>query len=125
MRSQRKQSNGFFCVKPVYITENGCSCNDDRLRIVYLAFYLSAVHDALLRGVDLRGYLYWSLMDNYEWGSFKPRFGLVNVDFTTFERRPKPSAMFFREIIRQNGFTQDILKKYLHELPTLGLVKSI
>lgn len=76
-------------------------------------------------GVDLRGYLYWSLMDNYEWGSFKPHFGLVNVDFTTFERRPKPSAMFFREIIRQNGFTQDILRKYLHELPTLGLVKSI
>ena len=108
-----------------YITENGCSCSDDRFRIVYLALYLSAVHDALRRGIDLRGYLCWSLMDNYEWGSFKPRFGLVNVDFTTFERTLKPSAMFFREIIRQNGFTQDILRKYLHELPTLGLEKSL
>lgn len=83
-----------FRDKPIYITENGCSCNDDRFRIVYLALYLSAVHDALKRGMDVRGYLYWSLMDNYEWSSFLPRFGLVNVDFKTFERTPKPSAAF-------------------------------
>lgn len=109
-----------FRNRPVYITENGCCCNDDRFRIVYLALYLSAVHDAIQRGVDVRSYLYWSLMDNFEWTSFLPRFGLVDVDFNTFKRTKKPSALFFRDIIAQNGFTQDILRKYLHELPTLG-----
>ena len=58
-------------------------------------------------------------MDNYEWNSFTPRFGLVDVDFRTFRRTPKPSAAFFREIIEHNGFSQAILRKYLHELPTL------
>ena len=112
-----------FRDKPVYITENGCSCNDDRFRIVYLALYLSAVHDAVRRGMDVRGYLYWSLMDNYEWSSFLPRFGLVDVDFKTFERTPKPSAAFYREIIENNGFSQEILRKYLHELPMLEAIR--
>lgn len=112
-----------FRDKPVYITENGCSCNDDRFRIVYLALYLSAVHDAVRRGMDVRGYLYWSLMDNYEWSSFLPRFGLVDVDFKTFERTPKPSAAFYREIIENNGFSQQILRKYLHELPMLEAIR--
>ena len=110
-----------FRDRPVYITENGCSCNDDRFRIVYLSLYLSAIHDAMQRGVDVRSYLYWSLMDNYEWTSFLPRFGLVDVDFETFKRTKKPSALFFKDIIEQNGFTQKILRKYLHELPILGL----
>ena len=109
-----------FSDRPIHITENGCSCNDDRFRIVYMALYLSAVHDAIKHGADVRSYLYWSLMDNYEWGSFVPRFGLVHVDFKTFERTPKPSAFFFRDIIQQNGFTQDILRKYLHEMPSLA-----
>ena len=106
--------------RPVMITENGCSCNDDRFRIVYLSLYLSAIHEAIQRGCDVRGYLYWSLMDNYEWNSFLPRFGMVSVDFDTFERTPKPSACFFREIIQNNGFAQKILRKYLNELPTLS-----
>ena len=58
-------------------------------------------------------------MDNYEWGSFVPRFGLVHCDFETFKRTPKPSAYMYRDIIRNNGLNQDILRKYLHELPTL------
>jgi len=105
---------------PVYISENGCACDDDRFRIVYISLYLSAIHDAILRGVDVRGYLYWSLMDNYEWSSFKPRFGLVHVDFSTFVRTPKPSAAFFKELIENNGFSQEILRRYLHELPVLA-----
>jgi beta-glucosidase len=105
--------------RPVYITENGCSCDDDRFRIVYIALYLSAVKDALARGVDIRGYFYWSLMDNFEWGSFLPRFGLVDVDFDTFKRTPKPSADFFRDVIENNGFSQKILRKYLNEIPSL------
>jgi beta-glucosidase len=107
--------------KPVYITENGCCCDDDRFRIVYLALHLSAMKDAIDRGVDLRGFLYWSAMDNYEWGSFLPRFGLVHVDFETFKRTPKPSAHFYREIIGENGFSQKVLRKYLTEMPSLSL----
>lgn len=106
--------------KPIYITENGCSCDDDRFRIVYLALYLNSIREAMRMGADVRGYLYWSFMDNYEWNSFYPRFGLVDVDFDTFKRTPKPSAYFFKEIMENNGFTQEILRKYLHELPTLG-----
>ena len=105
---------------PVIITENGLSANDDRWRIVYLALHLSALKEAIDRGVDVRGYLHWSLMDNYEWGSFLPRFGLVNCDFATFERTPKPSAYFFRDIIRENRMTPAMIRKHLKELPTLG-----
>jgi beta-glucosidase len=104
---------------PIYITENGCAATDDRFRIVYLALYLSALKEAIDRGADVRGYFYWSLMDNYEWGSFIPRFGLVDVDFETFQRTPKPSAMFYREIIRENGFGGKMIQRYLKELPTL------
>ncbi|MFZ5758170.1 MAG: glycoside hydrolase family 1 protein [Thermodesulfobacteriota bacterium] len=104
---------------PVFITENGCAADDDRFRIVYLALHLSALHEAMGRGVDVHGYFYWSLMDNYEWTSFLPRFGLVAVDFSTFQRVPKPSAFFYKEIIRENGFGGATVRRYLDELPTL------
>ncbi|HSQ17315.1 MAG TPA: family 1 glycosylhydrolase, partial [Anaerolineales bacterium] len=105
--------------RPVYITENGCATTDDRFRIVYLALTLSALREAIDRGGDLRGYFYWSLMDNFEWGSYIPRFGLVDVDFETFKRTPKPSAMFYRDIIKENGFGGETVKRYLKELPSL------
>jgi beta-glucosidase len=104
---------------PVYITENGCCCDDDRFRIVYLALHLSAVQEAIERGVDVRGYFYWSLMDNYEWTTFLPRFGLVDVNFETFVRTPKPSASFYRAIIEANGFSGQTVRQYLETLPTL------
>lgn len=103
--------------KPVYITENGCSCLDDDWRIVWITVYLSALHEASRMGVDLRGYFYWSLMDNYEWTSFVPRFGLIDVNFDTFERRLKKSAFFYRDIVKNNGFSQEILRRYLNEIP--------
>jgi beta-glucosidase len=69
------------------------------------------VHDALagvLRvladGVDVRGYTYWSLLDNFEWAEgYRPRFGLVAVDRTTFARTPKPSAAWFAAVARANA----------------------
>ena len=76
------------------------------------------------QGVDVRGYLHWSTMDNYEWYTFKPRFGLVHVDFQTFRRTPKPSASFYREIIEQNGFDGSLIRKYLPEIPPLRLYDS-
>ena len=106
--------------KPIYITENGCSCNDDRFRVVFLSLYLSALAEAIRMGADVRGYLYWSLMDNYEWTSFKPRFGLCDCNFETFERTPRPSAYLYRDIIQNNGLNQQILRKYIKELPTLA-----
>ena len=109
---------------PVYITENGCCADDDRFRIVYLALHLSALHEAIERGVDVRGYFYWSLMDNYEWTSFIPRFGLVAIDFSTFERSVKPSALFYREVIANNGFGGASLHRYLDALPTLSSPQS-
>lgn len=106
--------------KPVIISENGCGCDDDRFRIVYLALHLSALAEAIRDGVDVRGYMHWSTMDVYEWGSYTIKLGLCSVNRETFERTPKPSAYFFKEIIENNGFTQEILRKYLTELPTLG-----
>ena len=105
--------------KPVYITENGVCCNDDRFRIIFISEYLSAVHEAIKLGVDVKGYLYWSMLDNYEWNSFLPRFGLYNVDFNSFERTPKPSRDFYREIIKQNGINQKLIRSYLNEVPSL------
>lgn len=106
--------------KPVYITENGCSCYDDDFRIVYLAEYFAAMNEAIKAGVDLRGYLYWSLLDNYEWDSYIPKFGIVDVNREDgFKRIPKPSAYFYRDIIKNNGFSQEILSKYLREMPRI------
>lgn len=105
--------------KPIYISENGIACKDDRFRIVYIAEFLSAIREAIRQGADVRGYLHWSMLDNFEWGSFKPTFGLYAVDLETFQRTPKPSAAFYREIIEQNGVTPELIQKYLKEIPSL------
>ncbi len=85
---------------PIYVTENGMSAPDmlkdgvveDPHRISYLNDHLVAVKDAIAAGVPLAGYYVWSLMDNYEWAlGYEKRFGLVHVDFDTFERTPKQS----------------------------------
>ena len=105
--------------RPIYITENGCACDDDAFRIAYLALHFCALREAMERGADVRGYFYWSLLDNYEWGSFVPRFGLVDVDRATFARTPKPSAHFYREIIRAGGMSRALVNQYLKRVPTL------
>ena len=105
--------------KPIYITENGVSCKDDRFRIVFIAEYLAAVKEAIRLGADVRGYLYWAMLDNYEWGSFTPTFGLYSVNRETFERTAKPSSKFYREIIENNGVSPEIIAKHLKEIPRL------
>ena len=93
---------------PVYITENGCSADDqvragaigDGDRISYLDGHIRAVHKAMEAGVDVRGYFVWSLMDNFEWTEgFHQRFGLVHVDFATQHRTPKASYSWYRDLI--------------------------
>ncbi|GHS88002.1 beta-glucosidase [Actinomycetota bacterium] len=85
---------------PLVVTENGISTADDARRIDYLSGALDSVADAMADGVDVRGYLAWSALDNYEWGSFDPTFGLIAVDRQTFERRPKPSLAWLGAVAR-------------------------
>jgi beta-glucosidase len=88
---------------PIYVTENGIADREDRLRPGYLRSHLAAVARAIRDGTDIRGYYYWSLLDNFEWiKGFGPRFGLYRVDYATFERQETASAALLREIIRMH-----------------------
>ncbi len=94
---------------PIVITESGCSFNDvpdehgvvdDQRRIEYLDAHLKAIATAIQRGVDIRGYYCWSLLDNFEWAEgYTQRFGLVHVDYETQQRTPKKSFEWYREVI--------------------------
>jgi beta-glucosidase len=68
-------------------------------------------------GVNVIGYLYFSLLDNWEWGTFHPTFGIVEVDFETYERKIRNSGYFYRDIIRNNGINQTIIRKYINQMP--------
>ncbi|MFH0739360.1 MAG: glycoside hydrolase family 1 protein [Candidatus Omnitrophota bacterium] len=86
---------------PVIITENGICTEDDNLRWEYIWGHLSALYRAMQEGVQVKGYLYWSLLDNYEWDKgFTPRFGLVEVDYNNFTRRVRESAKKFAQVCK-------------------------
>jgi beta-glucosidase len=88
---------------PVYVTENGIGTDDDDLRIAYVTSALEGMARTLDDDLDVRGYFYWSLLDNFEWAlGYGPRFGLVSVDRATQQREPKPSARWLGEIARTN-----------------------
>ncbi|GAB2594103.1 GH1 family beta-glucosidase [Streptomyces capparidis] len=103
---------------PLMITENGAAFDDyvnpsgevlDPERVAYLHGHLSAVHQAIEAGVDVRGYFQWSLMDNFEWAyGYAKRFGMVYVDYATQKRIPKASARWYSDVVRTG------------ELPPLG-----
>jgi beta-glucosidase len=98
---------------PIYITENGAAFYDppvalgtvqDPLRVDYLRSHLLAAREAMRRGVDLRGYCVWSLLDNFEWAlGYAKRFGIIHVNFDTQKRTLKASAQFYKEVIRTRG----------------------
>jgi len=89
---------------PILVTENGIGTDDDTARIEYITRALAGVRRCLDDGIDVGGYTYWSLLDNFEWVlGYGPTFGLVEVDRTTFERRPKPSAAWYGSVARANG----------------------
>ncbi len=105
--------------RPVYITENGAAFYDsphtidgrieDPLRVEYYRQHLRAAHEAMKKGVNLRGYYAWSLLDNYEWAhGFSKRFGVVHVDYSTQARTIKSSGRYYSSVIRSNG---EILSK--------------
>ena len=101
---------------PLYVTENGRAVHDyvdpeggvdDEERISYLDAHFRAAHDAMERGADLRGYMVWSFLDNFEWAEgYSKRFGLVFVDYGTQRRVPKASARWYSEVIRRNGLEE-------------------
>jgi beta-glucosidase len=96
---------------PIVITENGAAFEDepdetgfvaDDERTDYLAAHVRAVAAAVRRGVDVRGYFAWSLLDNFEWSyGYDKRFGIVRVDYRTQRRTPKRSALWYRDTIRR------------------------
>ncbi len=99
--------------KPIYITENGVADEGDLKRKWFIVEIIKQLHLAIADGVDLRGYLHWSLLDNFEWADgFRARFGLIEVDYKTHERKIRSSAHLYKEIVTQNGLTEDILKKH-------------
>jgi beta-glucosidase len=86
---------------PLLVTENGIGTSDDSERIEYVERALRGVQRCLADGIDVRGYLYWSLLDNFEWSyGYGPTFGLVAVDRTTQERQVKDSARWLGEVAR-------------------------
>jgi beta-glucosidase len=98
---------------PILITENGCAIDDtisadgevhDPRRVEFYRSHLAALEAAIDRGVDVRAYFAWSLMDNFEWGEgYRARFGITYVDFATQRRIPKDSARWYSEVARRNA----------------------
>ena len=99
-----------YPLPPVYITENGAAFHDqlqagrvhDAARSDYIARHIDAVAEAMRRGVDVTGYMVWSLVDNFEWAwGYDKRFGIVHVDYTTQRRTMKDSALWYRDFLQR------------------------
>ena len=98
----------------IYITENGMADKDDIIvdkvvqdddRLSYLQRYFEAASRAIKEGVNLKGYFVWSLMDNFEWlWGYSKRFGIIRIEFETQERMWKKSSLWYRDVIKNNGF---------------------
>ena len=88
---------------PILVTENGAWMEDDAQRWRFIARYVRAMAHAIDQGARVIGYCYWSLLDNFEWAhGFRPRFGLVEVDYATQQRRIRESGRRYAEICRTN-----------------------
>jgi beta-glucosidase len=85
---------------PILVTENGVATADDTVRIAYLEGALQALAAAVSDGIDVRGYMHWSALDNYEWGEWGATFGLIEVDRSTFARTPRPSLFRLGDLAR-------------------------
>ena len=89
---------------PIYVTENGVADKSDSFRSEFISKYLFSMYKALSEGIDIRGYFYWTLMDNFEWAEgYKMKFGLYDVNFKTQERTLREGSKTFIEIINRKG----------------------
>lgn len=88
---------------PIYITENGLADTEDKKRAKFIKDHLHWIHKAILEGADVCGYFHWSLLDNFEWDKgFWPRFGLVEMNYKTMDRKIRPSALEYAKICKNN-----------------------
>ena len=102
---------------PILITENGVDDKDDTLRPAYLAEHLRQVWRAVNFNYPVKGYLHWTLVDNFEWErGWTQRFGLWELDPETQTRRKRPSADFYAEICRENGISTDMVTRFAPEV---------
>jgi beta-glucosidase len=102
--------------KPLYITENGVRDALDDRRPRAILEHLAMLHRAISEGIPVRGYLHWTLVDNFEWAEgWGGRFGLIEVDPLTQQRTPRQSASLFGEICRANAITEEIVERYAPE----------
>jgi len=91
---------------PIYITENGIADKTDKRRTKFIVDHLKWMYKAIREGVDVRGYMHWSLFDNFEWNSgFAKRFGLIEVNHKTLETKIRPSAYEYAKICKDNSLT--------------------
>src|SRR3989338_8126214 len=89
--------------KPIFVAEAGCADEKDAFRAEYITKTVRGIHQAITDGVQVKGYMYWSLLDNYEWAhGFSKRFGLVEINYETQERTIRPSAYVYKKICEQN-----------------------
>ncbi|MBU0636876.1 MAG: glycoside hydrolase family 1 protein [Patescibacteria group bacterium] len=89
--------------KPIYIMENGIADASDCKRSKFIIDHLKYVYQAISKGIDVRGYFYWSLLDNFEWAhGWIPKFGLYSVDRKTFIRKARPSAEVYANVCQKN-----------------------
>ncbi len=99
--------------RPIYVTENGLADPRDRLRPWQIASAVRSLHGAIAAGIDLRGYYYWSLVDNFEWSEgWRMRFGLVALDPVSQTRTPRPSAALYSAIARANALRVEIVREH-------------
>lgn len=93
--------------KPIFISEAGLADADDNDRAEYITKQVEGTARALRDGVDVRSHIYWSLLDNYEWAlGFEKRFGLIEINYETLERRVRPSAYVYKKVIERNGLLE-------------------
>jgi len=86
--------------KPLFVSEGGIADHDDSDRAEYIIKQVEGVRRAIADGADVRGHLYWSLMDNYEWAlGFEKQFGLIKINYDTMEREIRPSAWVYKDLI--------------------------
>lgn len=91
---------------PIFITENGIADKADSKRAKFIIDHVKWIHKAIESGADVRGYLHWSLIDNFEWTfGFAPRFGLVEMNYETSETRIRQSAYVYADICKNNSLT--------------------
>ena len=91
---------------PLMVTENGIATHDTEQKVKYMKQHVDVVERCLKEGLDVRGYFYWTLIDNYEWlQGLDVRFGLYRVDFKTLKRHPTSAATYYAYLIQSRSRT--------------------